>query len=91
MHSCNRLIGLPQSTTFEDLLGQKGTAATKGAMKGTAAGAGASRMGVARRVTTKHPVDGKSLVLEMQVCPVSLHFAVLTSFYCKFTCPGWQK
>ncbi len=64
------LVGLPASTSFEDLLGSKGaaSAAKKGAMKGGAAAtAGASRVGQVKRVTAHHLGDGKPLALELQV------------------------
>jgi hypothetical protein len=67
-----RLVGLPASTTFEDLLGKTAAAtAKKGAMKtaaGTAGAAGASRVGQLRHITTAcHLADGKPLNVVMQV------------------------
>jgi hypothetical protein len=65
------LLGLPASTTFEDLLGKTAAAtAKKGAMKtaaGTAGGAGASRMGQVKKVAAVHQADGQKLMLEIQV------------------------
>jgi hypothetical protein len=67
-----RLVGLPASTTFEDLLGKTAAAtAKKGAMKtaaGASGGAGASRMGQVKKVTASHLADGQKLQLEIQVC-----------------------
>jgi hypothetical protein len=63
-------------STFDDLLGLKGAAAKKGAMKapsgkaamsGHAAARSMHRMGVVRQVTAQHLVDGRPLLLEMQV------------------------
>ena len=69
---CNRLVGLPASTGFADLLGLK--IAKKGAMKVSSTGAvgagGATvtaRMGHVRKLTTQHLKDGKPMNLEMQV------------------------
>lgn len=60
-------MGLPPSTTYENLLGQ-GKAAKKGAMKGgTTAAAAASRMGVNRRIVARHLGDGRPVTLDMQV------------------------
>eukprot|EP00879_Flechtneria_rotunda_P009748 GHRR01010197.1.p2 GENE.GHRR01010197.1~~GHRR01010197.1.p2 ORF type:complete len:816 (+),score=239.63 GHRR01010197.1:4977-7424(+) len=57
------------STTFEDLLGVKGAAAKKGALKSSTGGAASStsRLGVPKKVTAQHLSDGKPLQLEMQV------------------------
>jgi hypothetical protein len=58
---------LPGIKRFEDLLGSKGAAAKKGAMKGGAAAAsGAARTGSIRLVTVPHLADGKPLPLSMQ-------------------------
>jgi hypothetical protein len=72
-----RLIGLDASSTFDDLLGLKSAAAAKkGAMKapsgkaalsGHAAARSMHRMGVVRQLTAQHLVDGRPLLLEMQV------------------------
>lgn len=63
-----RLIGLPVSAGFEDLLGTKGRpTAKKGAMKATAGATATARMGLARKITVNHLGDGKQLTLEMQV------------------------
>eukprot|EP00878_Enallax_costatus_P021708 GHUV01022998.1.p1 GENE.GHUV01022998.1~~GHUV01022998.1.p1 ORF type:complete len:487 (+),score=142.31 GHUV01022998.1:295-1755(+) len=62
-----KLVGLPASTTFADLLGLK--IAKKGAMKASTSGAGAAvtaRMGHVRKLTTQHMKDGKPMTLEMQ-------------------------
>jgi hypothetical protein len=66
-----RLVSLPSSTTFEDLLGSKLVA--KGAMKAGASGTqpmypGMSHMGDVKQVTTHHLADGQLLALELQVC-----------------------
>jgi hypothetical protein len=66
-----RLVGLPATTTFDDLLGKAAATAKKGAMK-TAAGAsgnaGGSRVGQAKHITEAcHLADGKSLSLVLQV------------------------
>lgn len=65
------------SSTFDELLGLKATAAAKkGAMKapsgkaaqfGHAAARSMHRMGVVKQVTAQHLVDGRPLLLEMQV------------------------
>eukprot|EP00878_Enallax_costatus_P045913 GHUV01055449.1.p1 GENE.GHUV01055449.1~~GHUV01055449.1.p1 ORF type:complete len:339 (+),score=63.14 GHUV01055449.1:172-1188(+) len=61
-----RLVGLPGSTTYENLLGQ-GKTAKKGAMKGgAAAAAAASRMGVGRRLVARHLGDGMPVTLDIQ-------------------------
>lgn len=62
----HRLMDLPPSTVFEDLLGTKAT--KKGVMK-TAGGGGAAtaRMGVAKKIAAHHLGDGKPLSLEIQV------------------------
>eukprot|EP00879_Flechtneria_rotunda_P013062 GHRR01013642.1.p1 GENE.GHRR01013642.1~~GHRR01013642.1.p1 ORF type:complete len:1083 (+),score=308.01 GHRR01013642.1:2122-5370(+) len=67
--SLPRLIGMSASTTFEDLLGVKGAAAKKGALKSSTGGAASStsRLGVPKKVTAQHLSDGKPLQLEMQV------------------------
>lgn len=69
-----RLMGLPDSISFDDLLGMKGAVVKKGAMKPVPAGAGglpahhgASLVGEARKLITHHLGDGQALVLEMQV------------------------
>jgi hypothetical protein len=69
--SC-RLVGLPSSTTFDDLLGKAAAAAAakKGAMKtgaGAASGASDSRMGQVKQVTAHHLADGQTLLLQVQV------------------------
>jgi hypothetical protein len=66
-----RLVSLPASTTFDDLLGKAAATAKKGAMK-TAAGAsgnaGGSRVGQTKHITDAcHLADGKPLSLVLQV------------------------
>jgi hypothetical protein len=65
-------VGLPASSTFDDLLGKAATSiAKKGPMK-TAAGASGGtaglRMGQLKRVSALHLADGQLVHLEMQVC-----------------------
>jgi hypothetical protein len=67
----SRLVGLPASTTFEELLGKTAAAtAKKGAIKTAAGagGAGTSRVGQTKHITAAcHLADGKPLSLVMQV------------------------
>eukprot|EP00775_Hariotina_reticulata_P007054 gene7054-7268_t len=60
------LLGLPASTTFNDLLGPSGPAAKKGAMKTSAGANAASQMGTVKAITACHLGDGKPLSLELQ-------------------------
>lgn len=70
--SC-RLLALPASTRFEDLLGTK--AAAKSALKSTAGSTtlpaathtGMTSIGVAKRLKVHHVKDGQPLDLELQV------------------------
>jgi hypothetical protein len=67
-----RLVELPSSTTFDDLLGKAAAAAAakKGAMKtagGGSGGTGGSRMGQLKQVAARHLADGQTLLLQIQV------------------------
>lgn len=74
-HACNptrRLVGLPPSTSREQLLGSEASStgvstAKKGAMKGGATGSTGSRIGFPRTLSARHLADGGTLPLEMQV------------------------
>ena len=64
----HRLVGLPSTTTNEQLLGSEHTAtAKKGAMKGGTSSSSAARIGQLRALSTQHLADGAPLALEMQV------------------------
>uniref|UniRef100_A0A383VUJ6 PAS domain-containing protein n=1 Tax=Tetradesmus obliquus TaxID=3088 RepID=A0A383VUJ6_TETOB len=71
-----KLVGLPASTTFEDLLGKTAAAtAKKGAMKtaaGAGGGTGASRVGQTKHIATAcHLADGKPMHMVMQALSYS--------------------
>lgn len=75
----SRLVGLPDTTTFEELLGTKAPIVKKGAIRNSASSgppaAGVSRMGVANKLKAHHLGDGKPLQTEIQVnAPVNFYF-----------------